>query len=412
MNYSQLIQKLLNINLSGGMKLGLENVQRLQNMLNFPDRSFHTIHIAGTNGKGSVSIKIARALELAGYRVGLYTSPHISCFRERIKINGQMISEEEITIVLNHLFQVIEGENIPATFFEITTFLALLFFAQEKVDIAVLETGLGGRLDATNIVHPCLTVITSISLDHVDLLGTTKESIAQEKGGIIKERIPIVIGPHVPFDIIRSIAEKKQSTCIQVQPQSPLFEEENRAIAREALNQVRTQFSLSSHFIEEGLEARQPCRFEVVPGSSSIILDVAHNPDGIQRLFQMLNHHYPNIPVHLLFGLSKNKDLKTCLELIAAKGNSFHLIEATNGRGAPVSILKEHLTQSGIKSSQISLHDSIHSGLKEALLETEKQGGLLLIFGSFFIMASVRQALGFADPCDPSDLNERIGRIS
>ncbi len=159
MSYSEVIQKLFNLHLFGGVKLGLQNTQRLQQLLDFPDHSFSTIHVAGTNGKGSVSTKIASAFEHAGYRVGLYTSPHISSFRERIRVNSNMISEEAVQNLLLFLFKIIETEQIPATFFELTTFLAFLYFAQEKVEVAVLETGLGGRLDATNVVYPACPLL-------------------------------------------------------------------------------------------------------------------------------------------------------------------------------------------------------------------------------------------------------------
>lgn len=406
-SYSQLIQKLFHVNLFGGMKLGLQNAEHLQQLLHFPDRTFKTIHVAGTNGKGSVSTKIAHAFEQAGYRVGLYTSPHISSFRERIRVNGIMISEEAIESLLTYLFHLSEKEQISATFFEFTTFLAFLYFAHERVDIAVLETGLGGRLDATNVVHPCLSIITSISLDHIDILGPTRESIAYEKGGIIKEKVPVIIGPNVPFDIIQSIAQKKQSPCMQVSCHSHLFEEENRLIAHAALQYLASSFQLTPHAIEKGLEGRQPCRFEIVPGDSPIILDVAHNPDGIQHLFHMLDHYYSNQPFRFLFGLSKNKDLKSCLQLIAAYGKLFHLVEASNGRGAPTKHLYDQLRELGIHSSHIFLHDSILAGVNQAREEALKQGEVLVICGSFFIMSQVRQALGFMEPCDHIDLNER-----
>ena len=259
MTYPTLIQKLFSVNLFSGTKLGLQNMERLQQLLYYPDRSFQIVHVAGTNGKGSVSTKIASALEFGGARVGLFTSPHLSCFRERIRINGEMIPEETVAAILERLFQITEKQQISATFFELTTSLALLYFAQEKIDVAVLETGLGGRLDATNIVSPCLSVITSISLDHTDILGSTLEAIAIEKGGIIKKKIPVIIGPHVPYEVIQSIAKKMESCCIQVKTTSPLYEEENRQIARSALNQLSSLFHLSEENIEKGLEAKQPC---------------------------------------------------------------------------------------------------------------------------------------------------------
>lgn len=404
-SYSELIQKLFHVNLFGGVKLGLQNAERLQQLLHYPDRHFKTIHVAGTNGKGSVSTKIAYALEEAGYRVGLYTSPHISTFRERIRINGLMISEDAVEKLLTFLFQLLEKEHIPATFFEITTMLAFLHFAHEKVDVAVLETGLGGRLDATNIVHPCLAIITSISLDHVEILGTTQESIAYEKGGIIKEKVPVIIGPSVPVDIMQSIAREKQSPCTQVSCSSILFEEENQHIAYTALQYLSSTFKIPNQAIKKGLEGRQPCRFEIIPGTFPIVLDVAHNPDGIQHLFQMLKHYYPDRQYRILFGLSKNKDLKNCLKLIAIYCKYFHLVQATNERGTPTKILYDQLIEFEIHHSCISLHDSISTGIDQAKEEALKKGEVLVICGSFFIMSQARQALGFIEPRDQIDLN-------
>lgn len=406
MTYLELIQKLFKINLFRNIKLGLENAQHLQELLNFPDRMFTTIHVAGTNGKGSVSTKIAYAFEQEGYRVGLYTSPHISTFRERIRINRIMIPEEKVESLLAFLFQLIEFKQIPATFFELTTFLAFLYFAQEKVEVAVIETGLGGRLDATNVIYPCLSIITSISLDHTDILGHTRESITLEKGGIIKEKIPVIIGPQVPFKPIEAIALQKQSLCIQVKEKSPLFEEENRHIARTALNYLTSSFRLSSLAIKQGLEGRQPCRFEIFPGACPIILDVAHNPDGLQHLFQMMAFYYPNYQVRLLFGLSKNKDLKECLKIITTHGTYFHLVEANNGRGVSLNDLYIYVCELGIAPYRVSIHNSIFEGICQAKEEASKHQEILLICGSFFIMNQARQALGIHEPHDALNLNE------
>jgi dihydrofolate synthase/folylpolyglutamate synthase len=407
MPYADLIQRLFNVNLFGGVKLGLQNMQRLQQLLQYPDRSFHSVHVAGTNGKGSVSTKIATAFQLAGYKVGLFTSPHISSFRERIRVNGHMISEEAVETLLDFLFKIVETEQLPATFFEITTCLAFLYFAQEQVDIAVLETGLGGRLDATNVVHPCLSVITSISLDHTEVLGATREAIALEKAGIIKEKVPVIIGPHVPLAPIQAIASQKQSPWIQVKQTSPLFEEENRLIARTALNYLSSRFHLSPQAIEQGLEGKQPCRFEILPSTPPVILDVAHNPDGLQHLFQMIQHHYPGRSLRLLFGLSKSKDVKGCLQLITQYGTHFHLVEAANGRGIPVGNLYRALQEFSIEASYLFAHESIAMGVKQAQQEALKHEQILVICGSFFIMAQARQALGFVEPYDVIDLNER-----
>ena len=410
MAYLELIHQLFNINLQKGVKLGLQNAQRLQHFLKFPDHSFSSIHVAGTNGKGSVCIKMAHAFELAGYKVGLYTSPHISCFRERIRINGNMIPEEIVETLLLFLFKMIKKEKIPATFFEITTLLAFQYFAQEKVDVAIIETGLGGRLDATNIITPCLSIITSISLDHTEILGSTVELIANEKAGIIKDNIPVIIGPKVPLETIMQTALEKNSLCLQIDQieskrSSALYEEENRSIAHAALEHLTSNFKLPLQAIKLGLEAKLPCRFEIIQGSPTIILDVAHNPEGICRLFHDIAHHFSSQPLRLLFGFSKNKDLTECIKQIAKLGSNFHLIKSGNERGASIQILGDHLQNHGIDSSHIFYHDTIKEGVMKSREEALKDHQILVIFGTFFIMGEVRQALGYKETQDRIDLN-------
>lgn len=403
MSYSEIVEQLFNMH--HGMNLGLQNVEDLQRLLHFPDRSFRSIHVAGTNGKGSVCIKIARALELQGYKVGLYTSPHLSCIRERIKINGELIPEKAVEAIYPQLMQLIKEKNISITFFELITFLAFLHFAEEKVDFAVLETGLGGRLDATNIITPLLSIITSISLDHTDILGLTEDAIAFEKGGIIKENVPIIIGPRVPSSVIQKIAIEKNAPFFQVKVNSLIYEIENRAIVKEGLKELSKHIPLSAEAIEKGLEAKQPCRFEVVAGFPTIILDVAHNPNGISALFKSLQHHFPNKKYRLLFGLSKSKDLKSCLNEIFPFSDHFHLIEATNGRAAAKESLYQHLLQLSVPNEQISLHNSIEEGVNIAKEMAIKNHQMLVIFGTFFIMSDVRQILGFQEPRDQCELN-------
>lgn len=412
MNYQQMIEKLFEVNIKGGVKLGLENIRRMQQLLGYPDRAFKTIHIAGTNGKGSVSTKIARTLELSGRRVGLYTSPHISSFRERVQINGEMIPEERVTELLKSLFKLAEVNKIQPTFFELTTLLALLYFCEEKVDLAVLETGLGGRLDATNIVSPCLSVITSISLEHVDILGSSIEAIAKEKGGIIKKGVPVVIGPHVPLKVITEIADNQQSPCYQIEGSFSLYEEENKQIARVALQHVSRLFPLSPNCIEQGIKEKPPCRFEYIQHTPPLILDVAHNPDGIRHLIQMIDFYHPQMKVRFIIGLSQNKDLEGCMGLIAGRGSHFHLIEASNGRGVPTSSLYEGLCRSGVSSSIITEHSSIQAAVNEAQKEALISGEAIVACGSFFIMSEIRRALKMSEPHDRIDLNERGKKIN
>lgn len=411
--YSELIKKLFNANLHGGMKLGLSNSLCLDTVLNFPSRSFPAIHVAGSNGKGSVTKKIASAYQFAGYRVGLFTSPHISCFRERIRINDQMISEEEVAHLLSQIFDVAKNYALNPTFFELTTLLAFHYFAQEKVDMAVLEVGLGGRLDATNIITPQLSVITSISLEHTEILGKTLEEIAIEKAGIIKPHIPVVLGPRVPFQQLQRIAAERESPCTQVEGIYETFDEENQAIAKAALELL----CLPSAAIEKGLKERPPCRFETWTRQQlpkyhnntfpeAVILDVAHNPDGLLHLFKAIRNKHGIRPLRVLFGLSKTKDISACLAILKANGNDFHLVEAQNGRGMPPQQLKEGLLVLGVTEDRVNIDSTIEESLRKAMREASNQNQILVICGTFFIMGKARRALGLDEPCDAIDMNE------
>jgi dihydrofolate synthase/folylpolyglutamate synthase len=204
-SYEALVRQLFNVSRFSGMKLGLTNTEKLAALLGMPHTKFRSVHVTGTNGKGSVCTKIASGLQMAGLKVGLYTSPHISSFRERVSINGELISEQEVVLHLSRVMSLAQEHNIPATFFELTTLMAFCHFAQRNVEYAVVEVGIGGRLDATNIISPDLSVLTSIGLDHTDILGPTVEHITREKSGIIKQNAPAVIGPSVPRDIVREV---------------------------------------------------------------------------------------------------------------------------------------------------------------------------------------------------------------
>lgn len=412
MPYHQLMQKLYSVILFSGMKLGLKNCEHLNQLLDFPTQKYASIHVAGTNGKGSVTHKIASALQHAGYRVGQYTSPHISCFRERIRINQEMISEEAVESGLNELFAIIEEQQIPTTFFELTTFLAFCHFAKEKVDFAVIETGLGGRLDATNIILPKLSIITSISVDHAEILGNSLEEITYEKAGIIKPKIPILTGPRVPFDQIETVAKKMQSRHIHLSDSYPNFEAENCAIARKALD----FFSVDELAIEKGLNSHLPCRLQTFtkeqlclseekPFPQKIILDVAHNPDGLRHLFEAIREQEPACSIRVLFGLSKTKDVSSCLSILKEQCDDFHLVEPRNERGNPPEALKTVLLNLGVPKEHIFITPTIAASVNEALFQAAVNQQLLIICGSFFIMGEVRQALGIQEAHDTFDMN-------
>jgi len=223
--YEHLLDWLLHVNRGRQVKLGLQNMKDMQRLLGFryTDRDFGSFHVAGTNGKGSVCWKLAKAMESVGLRVGLFSSPHISSFRERISVNGEAITEKDIEMLLPPVIETCAENDIPATFFELTTILSMGYFNMKQVDFAVYEVGLGGRLDSTNVLSPDVSVITSISLDHTQILGDTIEEIAQEKGGIIKNGTPIVTGPNCPHHVLKEIAarhgrQNRESCYVEVPP--------------------------------------------------------------------------------------------------------------------------------------------------------------------------------------------------
>jgi len=301
-----------------GMRFGLERMEELA-----PEQTFAAVHIAGTNGKGSVATKIAAVLQENGYKTGLYTSPHLETFHERIRIDGQMISEEEVERLLPPLMKRCE----EATFFELTTALAFHYFAEQQVDIAVVEAGLGGRLDATNVIMPILAVITSIGLDHTELLGPTREDIAREKGGIAKPGVPLVLGP--------TALGLGLEADIAVEGPFADFLEENRAIAKAAL-EAMPGFAIETM---EELDQLPMGRFqEVAPG---VIYDVAHNPDGVRALLAAIERRYPGRPIRMSIAISNDKDIGAFLDEIRGKIYALDLIESDHPRLTRVDQLRE-----------------------------------------------------------------------
>lgn len=381
---------------ANGAKGSLDVMRQLSCRLNFPEKSFTTIHVAGTNGKGSVVTKIAASLQKEGYRVGRYMSPHISSFRERICINGEMISEEDIVEGMERLYSL----GISAAFFEYTTMLAFDYFARKQVDIAVLETGLGGRFDATNICEPILTVITSISLDHTQILGASVEEIAYEKIGIAKEGVPLVIGPQVPRGLLKIPDGVPYYFVDEVGID---YEEENRLIAKKALELLSKDIPIKKESIEEGLKAVPPCRFELFDeaylvsrfGSSipkAVIFDVAHNVDGLQKLFARLRQSFGKTPVCVLCGLSQDKEVQGCLQEIVESSEMAVFVQASSGRAMSAGALLEIAKELNQEKSYYAFED-LKEGMKEGFAHASSSGGVLVVCGTFFIMDDCRRWL-------------------
>ena len=391
-----------------GSRFGLDCITSLCNALNNPQRAFKSIHIAGTNGKGSTATKIAKALTYEGYTVGLFTSPHISTIRERFVINGETISKDDFSKLFQKVHSVSLEHNLEPTYFEYCTALGFLYFQEKNVDYAVLETGLGGRLDATTICVPLLTVITSISLDHTDILGTTIEKIAHEKAGIIKSNVPCVIGPTVPYDIIKSVASKLSAQLYSVTAECNDYELENTEIARLSLQVLSEKIPLSLESIKNGIKAVPPLRFERLKSLDvhAIIIDVGHNPDGIKRLFERVHREFGQRKITSLFGTSKEKDVQAALALIVQESNAMCFIQANSERACNAQDLYVLAHELDDKKEKAFFFE-IEKGLKWALAHTDKES-LLLIFGSFFIMSDIRKLLGLDQEVDLHQAQESI----
>lgn len=384
------------------------------------------VHIAGTNGKGSVALKIANTLQSHGLKVGLFCSPHVSSFRERMQINGQVIPEEEVVELLPKIYDLCAEHDIPATFFEITTLLAFLYYAKHDVQVVVLETGLGGRLDATNVISsPALSVITSIGLEHTRILGDTVELIAKEKGGIIKPGCPILVGPNCPQEVLQQCA-KEAKAGPYFTPQEVIgdskdheitdYDEENQRISLAALTLLKQEYpdlleELTKEQIKQGVLIRPPCRFEEVKkGDMTVILDVAHNPPAMEYLVRKLQKTYPNSSFRFVAGMSSDKDLGQCARslLKVTDPTSIHLVEAAHPRAAKLEDILS--SEPSLKASHCNSDDcSITKQVSNALSFAKERNEVLVICGSVFIMSEAREALGFEEPRDSEYISEMAG---
>ena len=326
--YEKVLEKLT----SKGMfyiDLGLDRIRKALEQLGNPQDKLKFIHVAGTNGKGSVCSILNSILIEAGYKVGLYTSPHIYEYTERIKINNQEISKEDFV----SLFEEITKLNIHLTEFEILTVMMFLYFERKNVEIVILETGMGGRFDATNVINENLcSIITQIDLDHTDRLGKTKDEIAFEKAGIIKKDCPLVTS--MGYEAVRDKADELNSMLLFTSPFVPqefvealslkgLHQIENLALALTAINYLFKD--INTETILKGLKkVKNPCRFEYI-ADRNLIIDASHNPNGIRALRDNLDYFYPTQQRRFIFGCLKNKDYKKMMEILFREGDEVYL---------------------------------------------------------------------------------------
>lgn len=405
-SYIDLVNRLYQVNRDGGVKLGLQNSLDLHRFLGEPAFAYPVVHVGGTNGKGSVATKVAAALRAGGYRVGLYTSPHLTSFCERIRVNGEAIAQEDVTVGLPLILEAARRHSIRATFFELTTLFALDHFARVGVDVAVVEVGLGGRLDATNVVEPVVSAITSIGLDHTDLLGNSLREIAFEKGGIIKPGRPIVLGPAAQQLGLEEIAEQRGAPLVLVRGRWNDYRLENGAIAEAVLKAIADRFPLTPHWVATGLAAQPPCRFEQV---GRVVLDVAHNRDGVRRLMETLQATGDETPLRAIVGVSIGKDAKAILAELRGKFSAIHLVSSDHPRLQPVDALLGIAERLGLPLS--SPHGDCERVVAWAAAHAEESCEKVVVLGSCFLMGAAQKAIGRTPLTDPLELNE-VYRIS
>lgn len=387
---------------AGAYKEGLENTRALDAHFRHPHEHFHSLHIAGTNGKGSCSHTLAAILQSAGYRVGLYTSPHLVDFRERIRVNGQPISED-------YVIRFVEEERaffepLSPSFFELTTAMAFKYFADEKVDVAVVEVGLGGRLDCTNIIHPDLCIITNISLDHTQFLGHTLAQIAGEKAGIIKPGIPVVIGETTPETrpVFYQKAQEEGAPIHWAEEEGHendypglsfelkgLYQEKNRRTLLTALpilkeigyrlteNDIRQGFA---HVVElTGLMGR----WQKLQDSPTLICDTGHNTGGIAYIAQQLRAQ-PCHRLHIVLGMVNDKDIRGVLALLPHEAD-YYFTQASVKRALPADELARLGTEAGLKGEAFAnVPAAVRAAQKRSLPED-----FIFVGGSTFVVADL-----------------------
>ncbi|HEU64808.1 MAG: Folylpolyglutamate synthase [Candidatus Anoxychlamydiales bacterium] len=392
--YQKLKGKLFSL-FSNKIKCRLENISDVSNHLNNPHIDFKSLHVAGTNGKGSVATKIAKALSLSGYKTALYTSPHITAYEERISVDGKLISKKDVKVLLKKIFKLQKKLKVYLSFFEITTLLAFLYFSKKKVDFAVIETGLGGRLDATNIITPILSIITSISLDHTNILGDTIDLIAFEKAGIIKPKIPVVIGRKANIEPIIKKAKKSKSKLYLSKElkKHTFYDDENTSIALRALEVFSLKYPLKKSAIKKALKIRPEARFEIFKtlGPKAIIFDVAHNLDGFKELKKAIKLFFPNEKIRVILGFSKQKDALSCLTLLKTFSNFIHVTEAKSFKSLPKAEIEKDLLKINFKKYKIE--KNINKAIIDAKNLAIKNNEILLICGSFYILDEIKNYL-------------------
>ena len=380
---------------STAFKKDLTNILALSKELGFPEQKFKSIHVAGTNGKGSTSHILASILQEAGYKVGLYTSPHLKNFTERIRINGVEISEEKVTEFINGNKDFLEQQKM--SFFEMTVGLAFDYFASEKVDIAIIEVGLGGRLDSTNSITPEVAVITNIGLDHTQFLGETLPEIAFEKAGIIKKNIPVVIGEEQAAvkGVFIAKAAKEGAPIYFASDASETYisdlvgdyQIQNSKTAVAAIK-ILKGYQVSKENIKNGLlnvvkNTNLKGRWQVLQEHPKVICDTAHNKEGLAIVLNQLKKQ-PFKKLHIVLGVVADKKLETILPLFPSSAD-YYFCKPAISRGLSEAVLEANAKKFDLVGKKYS---SVKLALKTALLNANQQD-IIYVGGSTFVVAEI-----------------------
>jgi dihydrofolate synthase / folylpolyglutamate synthase len=413
-SYSETLNRIYNLR-GGVIDLRLDRMDRALALFDHPEKQFRSFHIAGTNGKGSTAAMLHRILSLAGYRTALYTSPHLVSFTERIRVENGEISRAEVIELADEVHDRTAMAELPLTFFEFVTVMAFIYFARQQVEVAVVEVGLGGRLDATNLVSPIVSMITTISKDHEAYLGSDLLSIAREKGGIIKAGVPVVIGavPEVVADLLVGLARDQDARAYILGREYKIslkntgifdytgvkqnfaavsvalwgrHQRNNAGVALAALEIAGETFPVNADAVREGLRTvTWPGRFEIMMQSPTVILDGAHNGEGVKALLEALREYPRRGKVKLLFASMEDKDWRLMLNLLEPVVDEAVLTRVQMDRSADPNTLSSYLTG---RIRHRVIEDS-RSALR-SMLDAAHRDEIVLVAGSLYLLGEVR----------------------
>ncbi|MDY6831941.1 MAG: folylpolyglutamate synthase/dihydrofolate synthase family protein [Thermodesulfobacteriota bacterium] len=418
--YQRLIHEMYNLR-RFGIKLELSTMQRMLDGLGRPHTRYETIHIAGTNGKGSIATTLATILHSAGYKTGLYTSPHLVTFNERIQINNRPVSNAAVVRACKAV-RGLSGDGREPTFFEYTTAMAFYLFAELGVDIAVIETGMGGRFDATNMITPCLSVISNISVEHRMYLGNTLGEIAGEKAGIIKPGVPVVTGARQKpvLDVIKKVAKKQAAPLYRLGGEFRVrrhgdgtfsyhglshrwdrlrtvlaggFQVDNAALVLAGCELLMASGKpLSEATVRKGLAStRWPARLEIVSDSPTVLIDGAHNLQAAKHLAVFLSEQMAGRKITLVAGILDDKPYRAMLRAIVPLCDRVILTRAQIGRAIAPEILEREARNLGATRTHVI--DRVDKALAFALAHTPKKSGAICVAGSLYVAGEARHAI-------------------